>query len=158
VIVGDDGGICASAIRMCKIKGIPTLGVQVGLLTKPIGRDIFDFLRYKNYLLWKTFSKIIDNRMVIRLLLAMNFRFINFEWGSSDPDIIAVMSEYHRDILIKRGISPNKIIVTGYVLVDEVIDYISSYNAAQKKYLFGKLGLDPQKKSNTSIDATICRG
>jgi len=145
VIVGDDGGICASAVRICKIKGIPTLAIQVGLLI-PITNDIYNFLRYKGYLLWRIFSKILDIKIISKVLLKINWRLTYFEWGSSNADIIAVASKYDKEILVKKGIPPHKIVITGYVLADEIVDYLNLYNQINKRVLLDKYELNQQKK------------
>ena len=148
IIVGDDGGICASIIKYCRIVGIPTVTVQVGLLSETSKDRLLNFLRMKDYLIWRVISRILSNKVISKVLLFINSRLINLEWGTSGADRILVASDYYKKLLIKRGVPVDRITVTGYLLTDEIYYF---YKHRQSK-LKGKCSAIVKELSINSTD------
>lgn len=114
VIIPDDSGICTSAVKICRINNIPVLSLQVGVLTRYIhGDPLNNILRKNNYFLWTVLSRILDNKLVLRFLLCLNFRFPSLEWGLSNPDVLGVMGKYFYNLMLERRIPPEKIRIVG---------------------------------------------
>jgi len=119
VIVADDSGICTSVVKICKVKNIPVICLQVGVLTRNKRKNFLSLLRKRRYVLWTSFSRIMDNYFVLRILLCLNFRFPSLEWGLSNPDRLGVMGQYFYNLLIERGVPSDHISIVGHVLFEE---------------------------------------
>lgn len=150
VVVGDDGGINATFIKVAKLKGIPTLAIQVGILSEAKVKDITYVLKWKNYFFWRILSRMASNPILAKFTLLMGWRTIALDWGLSQPRKIAVMGEHYKYLLIGRGVSNERIVVTGYVLIDELYEYLSSSGDKRSK-LAEKMDFDPKKKIITLI-------
>jgi len=55
-VVANDQGISATFIRICKLRGIPSLAIQDGILTNKKLEGPFRFLAWKRYLPWRIIS------------------------------------------------------------------------------------------------------
>jgi len=121
IVLGDDGGICATAIRYAKLLKIPTVAVQVGVLSKPNYVTFFDnllkLLRIRKYMLWKVLTILLRTTFLIKIICALKVRLPNLEWGSSDADYYVVWSNHYANFIKERLLSPAKIFVTGNPLI-----------------------------------------
>ncbi len=145
LIVGDDGGVCSSALRFCRDMKIPSIAIQVGLLTRSIRKDVISLLRARNYFPWRVISRIFDNKLIIKVAKVFGIRFPNFEWGLNGADFIFVTSTYHKELLIRRGVPKHKIVVTGYLLADEMYFLRRRFKKEDKISLMKRYGLDLKK-------------
>ncbi|MHA1333083.1 MAG: polysialyltransferase family glycosyltransferase [Candidatus Odinarchaeia archaeon] len=158
VIVGDDGGINAFIVKIAQFRRIPVLAIQVGMLSDEVQKGIKSIFRWRWYLLWRLYSKITENRLIAKILIAIRWRVRFLEWGLGGADILAVMGNYYKELMIKRGVPPHKIAVCGYVLLDDTVKAAFSKSV---KTLENILGLNPAKKkllllSQPLIEDNIC--
>jgi len=159
IIVGDDGGINAFVVKLAQLNGIPTLAVQVGMLSKESKKSIKTIFKWRKYFLWRLFSKIISNRLIAKILILVRWKVRVLEWGLGGTDFIALMGEYYKKLMIKRGVPPHKIVVCGYVLLDEITKLALSQK--QPKALDNIPGLKQIKKmillvSQPLVEDEIC--
>ena len=144
IVVGDEAGINTTFINIANMKKIPTIAIQVGMLTPNKRKDFTKILRWRKYLLWRLFSKIISNFIVARILLFIGWRFLTLEWGLGGCKRYAVMGEYYKRLLLDYGVPASNIVVTGYVLYDDITRYFPSEK--MKIRVLEKLSLNPKQK------------
>lgn len=65
-------------------------------------------------------------------------------WGDGNYTKIAVMGDYTKNMLIKRGIDSSKIIITGQPRWDDLVNFTSS--TIEKEILMKEFNLNPTKK------------
>jgi len=160
VVVGDDGGINASILKLAKLRNIPTLAIQVGMLSERKRRDFTYIFRWRNYLLWRILALIAENYLISKILILIRWRTRVLEWGLNGADIIAVMGEYYKNLLIRRGVPPNRIVVIGYVLMDTFANSIPVLDK-KRNSLYAKLKLKEDKMkilflSQPLVEDNIC--
>lgn len=152
VVVGDDGSVNATFIKIAKDMGIPSLAIQVGMLSEKEFEGSIDILRTKNYFLWRFISLISNNTIVRKLTLSIGWRTRVLDWGLSGTDKIAVFGDFYKKLLISRGVPSDKISVTGYVLLDELFHYVSNHSEQLiKSKIYNKIGIDKEKHLITLI-------
>ncbi len=159
IIVGDDGGINAFIVKLALLRRIPVVAVQVGMLSEEVLRSIRSIFRWKRYFLWRLFSRIIRSRLISKILILIRWKVRVLEWGLGGTDLVAVMGDYYKELMIKRGVPSHKIVVCGYVLLDEIVRSASSEMLSYK--LDNIPRLDPTKKkilllSQTLVEDNIC--
>ncbi len=159
LIVGDDGGINAFIVKLAQLKGIPTIAVQVGILSEESQKSIKSILRWRGYFLWRLYSLITRNRLIANILILIRSRVRVLEWGLGGTDLLVLMGESYRERMIKRGISPHRVVVCGYVPLDEITK--SVLGQTQPKPLDNIPGLKQSKKkilliSQPLVEDEIC--
>ena len=119
LIVANDQGIKTAFIRICKLKKIPSIVIQDGLLINNEPKGIKRFLAYQNYLLWSVFSRLTEISVIAKLSFLVGRQWCIPSWGTGNADYITAMGNYSRQVLISRGVSSDRIVVTGYPLLDD---------------------------------------
>lgn len=109
--------------------------------------------------MWRLYSKITKNRLIAKVLISIRSRVRVLEWGLGGADLLVLMGENYRERMIKRGVSPHRIVVSGYVLLDEIIK--SELGQTQPKPLDNIPGLKQSKKkilliSQPLVEDEIC--
>jgi len=143
LVVANDQGIHTTFIRICTVRGIPSLTIQDGLLAEKKSKGVLSFLKWRSYLPWRVISSILAIRSISKLFITLGRQWAIPFWGSGGSSKIAVTGEYYKRVLVNSGISPNKIIVTGYPLLDDILKNRSNSN--QSGGLFEEIGL-PEKR------------
>ncbi|MFX0096380.1 MAG: polysialyltransferase family glycosyltransferase [Candidatus Hodarchaeota archaeon] len=159
IIVGDDGGINAFIVKLALLRSIPVIAVQVGMLSEEVRKSIKSIFRWRRYFLWRLFSRIIRNRLISKILVLIRWKVRVLEWGLGGTDLVAVMGDYYKELMIKRSVPPHKVVVYGYVLLDEIVRSASSEMLSHK--LDNIPRLDQTKKkilllSQTLVEDNIC--
>lgn len=143
LVVANDQGINATFIKICKLFHIPTIAVQDGVLSERIEEDTLRILQWKNYLPWRILSILSNNPIVAKLSVFSGWRVRVLNWGLGGADKIMVMGNFYKRLFISRGVPSSRIIVTGYPLLDEVPEKMSSFN---KSLIYEKLKLRSTQK------------
>jgi hypothetical protein len=126
IVVTRDTGPAPTFIKLGRMMKIPTLAIQSVLLTESpylgesVYKTILHFLKWKNYLLWRFLSRLSRISFAEKLTVFIGWRTRALDWGLGGADLYAVMGNYSKQLLVSRGISPQKIKVTGNPLFDEV--------------------------------------
>lgn len=143
IVVTTDTGSAATFIKLARILCIPTLVIQATLMAESpyIGdnyrKSPLDLLQWKNFLLWRFLCLISHFSLVEKLSIFVGWRVRAPEWGLSGADLYAVWGDYVKQLLVSRGVSPQKIEVTGNPLFDE----IHSKSDFEKQEVRRRLGL-----------------
>lgn len=121
VVIANDHGINGTFMALCKLKRIPTLAIQDGILSnlntvKPVDK----ILMANRALLWKALGLLFFNDLVLKVTLKMGWPARRVCWGTTPIDRIAVMGKYYKKVFVDRGVNAKRIVVTGYPLLDEV--------------------------------------
>ena len=119
LIVANDQGIKTALIRICKLKKIPSIVIQDGILINNKQKKFSSFLVWRRYLLWRIFSSFTDIPVISQLSINAGRQWCIPSWGTGNATIIAAMGNYYKRVLVSRGIHPDKIAVTGYPLLDD---------------------------------------
>jgi len=139
IVVANDQGINATFIAIGRLRKIPTLAIQDGILSHTKVRGaIRRVMMWKKYLLWRVFSLLFHNPIILKFSVFFGWPARSMGWGSSGVDRIVVMGNHYKQVFISNGIRPSKIFVTGYPLLDDVLRHSSKFNAEE---LFEKMGL-----------------
>lgn len=142
LVVANDQGEESTFIRICRLRGIPSLAVQDGILIEKKSKGLFGLLKWRNYLLWRMISGVLYTNVISRLFIRLGRQIAIPCWGTSGADKIAVMGDYYRGVFVSRGVRRDKIVVTGYPLLDNVPIYVSGFSV---KKFFRKMGLQMYK-------------
>jgi hypothetical protein len=142
LVVGNDQGVYSSFITLCNLKGIPSLAIQDGILTDIKAKGISYFLSWRGYLPWRIISLVLNNRAVARFFVFIGRQWAVPCWGLSSVSKIAVMGEYYKRVFINRRVSPERLVVTGYPLLDDVVKHRLKFNRLK---VFEDLGLFTNK-------------
>ncbi len=121
-VVANDQGISATFIRICKLRGIPSVAIQDGILINKRLNGFSAFLAWRRYFPWRIISNITNIRVISMLSILFGRQWCVPEWGTGNATFIAAMGNYYKHVLVSRGISPDKIVVTGYPLLDDFQD------------------------------------
>jgi len=143
LVVANDQGIHTTFIRICNVRGIPSLAIQDGLLAGKKSKGLFSLLKWKSYLPWRVISSFLDTRALSKLFISIGRQWAIPFWGLGGASKIAVMGEYYKRVFVNSGISPDKIIVTGYPLLDDILKHRSGSNKSPN--LFEEIGL-PERR------------
>jgi hypothetical protein len=137
VLANDNFHASNSFIRICRLKGIPSLLIQDGIIgRKTLGS--FDFIRWWNFACWRFISKVLDSNLASKLSVSLGCQWVVPDWGMGKSTKIAAMGRYYKQVLVSRGISAESIVVTGYPLLDDIVT--SSPHPKNRK-LLEELGL-----------------
>jgi glycosyltransferase involved in cell wall biosynthesis len=143
LIVANDMGINATFIKVCKLLRIPTIAIQDGVLSEKKERNVLGIFQSHSYLPWRILSLLSNNPFVARLLVFSGWRIRALNWGIGGADKIAAMGDFYKRVLVSRGISSSRIIVTGYPLLDDVSEKLSGFD---RNLVFKKLGMKSTQK------------
>ena len=125
LVVANDMHLRALFIKICKLKGIPSIAIQDGILAN---KPTSGVLSRHNYSLWRLISVFINTNIVSKLLLRLGRYCCSPCWGLGDSTIIAAMGDYYKQVFILEVI-PEKIAVTGYSLLDELPKHRSRFDS-----------------------------
>lgn len=139
VVSGNDVAISATFIKVCNLFGIPSVVIQHGILAERKNRSILSFLQIKNYLPWRIISSIANIPVISKCTLYIGWRTRVLDWGLGGATKYSVMGDYQKRRLISQGVSPNRIVVTGYPLFDMVPTRMATFD---RKTTFNKLGIN----------------
>lgn len=143
VVSGNDVAITATIIKVCNLLKIPSVVIQHGILAERKTKDVLDFLRFRNYLLWRIVSSIANIPAISKGTLSLGWRTRVLDWGIGGATKYAVMGNYQKRHLISQGVPPHKIVVTGYPLFDLVPKRIATFN---RRATFRKLGINEDQR------------
>lgn len=120
LILANDQGVSATFIRFCRLRGIPSLTIQDGILMNKKLRGFSALLSCRRYLLWRIISTITNVSFISKISIILGRQWCVPIWGTGGATAIAVTGDYYKQVLISRGINPDKIFVTGYPLLDSL--------------------------------------
>ena len=129
-IVANDQGIATTFIRICNLRGIPSVVIQDGILLNRQLRGFSRFLSWKEFLPWRLISVILNSSTISSLSIHLGRQWWIPEWGMGNATAIAIMGNYYKEVLVSRGIQPNKITITGYPLLDALSKHNSKIDEA----------------------------
>ena len=142
IVSGNDIAISAGFIKVCNLKGIPSLVVQHGILADiTTSNPTYNFL-YKNILLWKLVSIVSNMPAIAKATIFIGWRTRVLEWGMGGATKFVVMGSQSMNWLISNGMSRDRIIITGFPLFDLIPLRKACFN---KQKTLEKLGLDKNK-------------
>lgn len=136
IVVTNDTGPAATFIKLGRIKKIPTLAIQDGYLARRVQKTPTDFLRWKKYLLWRLLSSISCIPIVEKLAIFLGWRTRVLDWGFGGVDVYAVIGNRSKQVLVSCGVSPQRIVITGYPLFDKTYQ-LPSFEKEKVKQQFG---------------------
>lgn len=139
LIVANDQDIKTIFIRICNLMQIPSLAIQDGILFKKKLNGFLAFLALKKDLPWRIISTITNIPVISKLHIRLGFKIFGFGWGTGGSTMIAAMGNYAEEFLLSKGISPDKIVVTGYTLLDELPE---SYTQGDKSSILRDFSID----------------
>lgn len=93
--------------------------------------------------LGKTFIEVGKSEKIPTLIVCHGLIADHPIHGPIFADKIAVMGDYMKEALIKRGVSPNQIVITGQPSYDRLLQENSGFG---KENICKQLGIDPEKK------------
>jgi hypothetical protein len=120
LVVANDLGLSATFIRICKLRGIPSVAIQDGILTSRFPSGISCFLSLNRYLPWHIISTLTNTHLMSQLTLRLGRQWEIPAWGTGGATIIAAMGDYYKQVFVSRRVSPNRILVTGSPLFDNL--------------------------------------
>jgi hypothetical protein len=138
-VVANDQGISATFIRICKLRGIPSVAIQDGILTNKRSKGFSSFLAWKGYFPWRIVSLITNIPAISMLSIRLGRQWCVPVWGMGDATVIAAMGNYYKRVFVSRGIHPDRIVVTGYPLLDDLLKNDSDFDTQSD--FFEKIGL-----------------
>jgi hypothetical protein len=140
-VVANDLGLTATFARICRLQRIPTLSIQDGLLSTGEWKSLLGkLLACKRYLPWRLISTITNTPAISKLTLQLGLLWEIPVWGAGGTSVIAVMGDYYKNVLASKGVNPNKIVITGYPLFDNVCNYIPTFT---RKQFCDQMSLNP---------------
>lgn len=142
LVVAHDGGINATFIKICRIKGVPSLAIQDGILTKRPEKGIMSFLLWKKGLFWRIAARFSELSLISKFSLRLGWRTRAPIWGLGGATMIAVMGNFAKEVFQSRGVSASRLVVTGYPLFDRIKE---TFSVDEKIKVFQSLGLDEEK-------------
>ena len=93
-------------------------------------RGFSRFLSWKEFLPWRLIWVILNSSSISSLSIHLGRQWWIPEWGMGNATAIAIMGNYYKEVLVSRGIQPNKITITGYPLLDTLSKHNSKINEA----------------------------
>jgi hypothetical protein len=120
LVIAYDGGINAEFIRICKLRKIPSVLVQDGIMTKMHLKGLAFFLSFDRFLFWRIISAITNISIVTKLTIFIGRQWAIPVWGTGGSSVIAAMGQFSKKILVSRGVPYNRVIVTGFPLFDKI--------------------------------------
>jgi len=137
-MANDHMGINAAFVKVCNTLGIRSIAIQDGILVEQTTRSVFNILRWKNYLLWRLISLITAKLIAAKTSLSLGWRPRVIDWGFGGTTKIAVMGDFYKHLLTSRGVPSDKIVITGYPLLDNISRFASEF---AKSAVFRELGI-----------------
>lgn len=131
VVTGSDQGFFATLLKICRMNDVPTLAIQDGILMdKETRGKLFGLFSIYGYLPWRSLAMLSRVPIIEKVSVFLGWRVRSLAWGFGGIYRIAVMGEYSKRLLIKRGVHTNRIVVTGYPLFDNVVSEKKLFNRA----------------------------
>jgi hypothetical protein len=143
LVVANDLGIRTSFIRICNVHGIPSIAVQDGILANKKLTGFSRLLAWHNYFLWRVISAITNTQKISMLFIRLGRQWCVPDWGLGDATVIAAMGNCYKKVFLSRGVHSNKIVVTGYPLLDDFSMRCSDLNMSEN--LLKEIGLSNKR-------------